>query len=506
MGVVFLVGAGPGDPELITVKGLQSIRESDVIVYDRLTSPLLLKHANASAELINAGKRPGFQAMTQEEINATLIDRAQKGLTVCRLKGGDPLIFGRGGEEALALTKVGIGWELVPGVTSALAGPAFIGVPPTHRGIASSCTIITGNDSATLDWAALTNMPGTLLFMMAFANLQDIADKLMQYGKPPTVPAAVVQWATTPQQRSVATTLDNVVIATRNKNLSAPAVFIVGESARFAETLGWFEKRPLHGKTVVITRARTQQSKLALMLAKHGAQPIELPTIKIAPPEDSAGLDNAIANIGHYDWITFVSPNAVVHFTKQMHAAGIDARALANTQIAAVGPATVATVAKELGIKADLCPTTFTAAEVAATFVDKRIRPKRVLHPRSAIGQNTLPNALRELGAQVDVVTAYQNQFEPDSEHLAHTIYSGESTPDYTLFTSSSGVYNLCKLLGEEAAIKINKTVVICMGPQTSQASAEMGIITRACPLQQTLQGLVAEVLRDAHASAPTIE
>ncbi|MEO6196698.1 MAG: uroporphyrinogen-III C-methyltransferase, partial [Dehalococcoidia bacterium] len=370
-GKVYLVGAGPGDPGLITVAGLERIKDADVIVYDRLIGQTLLAHALADAELIYVGKIPTpTQTQDQEAINQLLVEKAREGKRVVRLKGGDPFVFGRGGEEAEALREAGIPFEIIPGVSSAVAVPAYAGIPVTHRGLATSFAVITGHEDPTkpesaIDWAGVARGADTLIFLMGIKNLPDIVQQLTAHGRSPETPVAVIQQGTTPEQHTVTGTLADIVAIVQNAGIKPPAITVVGEVVRLRDTVSWFENRPLFGKRVLITRTRRQASTLARLLAEEGAITVELPSIEIEPIKDRKAIEAGIDRLrsGDYDWAGFTSANAVDLFFEILAARGLDARAFGASRVFAIGPAT-ANLLAEHGITADLVPDEYVAEAV----------------------------------------------------------------------------------------------------------------------------------------------
>ena len=502
-GKVYLVGAGPGDPGLITVRGLDALRAADVVMFDRLAGPQLLDEARDDAELIDASKARGDHRMTQDEINRELVRLGKQGKTVCRLKGGDPFVFGRGGEEALALADAGIEWEVVPGVTSPIAAPAYAGIPVTQRGMAASFTIVTGSEDpdkpdSLIDWKALANVGGTLAFVMGWKSMDSIVSGLTDNGLEPSTPAALVQWGTTQRQRTVTASLSGIVSAGREAGISSPVVLVVGEVTTLRERLRWYDRRPLSGKTVLVTRARSQASRLAAKLEEHGAVTVQFPAIEIVPVDDPAELDDALAGIEQYDWLAFTSANAVRALTGRMDATGLDTRALGHVRVAAVGPATAAALAK-IGIRPDIMPERFDAMELVAKFEALEISPRRVLFPRSSIGKETLPDGLRALGVRVDEVVAYVSRTPNGSGAAAVKAY--EAGVDVTTFTSSSSVKNLMELLGGDPAL-INGSTVACIGPVTAETARGLGIEVDLMAEEQTIDGLVRTLVEAARAGA----
>lgn len=492
-GMVFLIGAGPGDPGLLTLRGAEALSDADVVVYDYLANPALLAHARPDAERIYVGKKAGCHTLSQDEINALLVERAQMGQRVARLKGGDPFVFGRGGEEALALVRAGLPFEVVPGVTSAVAAPAYAGIPVTHRGLSSSFAVVTGHENpsketSALDWERLATGVDTLVLLMGVGNLPRIVDRLLAHGRPPETPVAVVRWGTRPEQQTVTGTLTDIVDRVRSSGLKPPAVTVIGKVAALRETLHWFEDRPLFGQHILVTRTRTQASGLAAQLRAMGAEAVELASIRIAPPEDWAPLDEAIASVAAYNWIVFTSVNGVRRFWERLTEAGLDARALNGVQVAAIGPAT----ARELqaqGIRADLVPQSYVAEAVADAMGD--VARQRVLLPGADIARPTLANLLRTGGAQVSTVTAYRTQrAEVDGQELGSLL----ARVTVATFTSSSTVRNLAAMAEEAGlglATALEGTTIACIGPITAQTAQELSLPVHVMAKAYTVEGLI---------------
>lgn len=491
--MVFLIGAGPGDPGLLTLRGAEALSDADVVVYDYLANPALLAHARPDAERIYVGKKAGCHTLSQDEINALLVERAQMGQRVARLKGGDPFVFGRGGEEALALVRAGLPFEVVPGVTSAVAAPAYAGIPVTHRGLSSSFAVVTGHENpsketSALDWERLATGVDTLVLLMGVGNLPRIVDRLLAHGRPPETPVAVVRWGTRPEQQTVTGTLTDIVDRVRSSGLKPPAVTVIGKVAALRETLHWFEDRPLFGQHILVTRTRTQASGLAAQLRAMGAEAVELASIRIAPPEDWAPLDEAIASVAAYNWIVFTSVNGVRRFWERLTEAGLDARALNGVQVAAIGPAT----ARELqaqGIRADLVPQSYVAEAVADAMGD--VARQRVLLPGADIARPTLANLLRTGGAQVSTVTAYRTQrAEVDGQELGSLL----ARVTVATFTSSSTVRNLAAMAEEAGlglATALEGTTIACIGPITAQTAQELSLPVHVMAKAYTVEGLI---------------
>jgi uroporphyrinogen III methyltransferase/synthase len=496
VGKVLLVGAGPGDPGLITVKGLESLRTADAVVFDRLASPNLVAQARPDAELYDAGKGRDDHRMTQTEINELLVELGLRGLIVCRLKGGDPFVFGRGGEEALELSAAGVPWEVVPGISSTIAAPAYAGIPVTQRGMSTSLTIVTGSEDpnkpdSTINWDALAGLSGTLVFVMGWKGMNDIVAALTSRGVPTDRPAALVQWGTTPKQRVVTGPIGEIVARGIEAGIGAPVSLVIGEVAGLRDAMAWFDTRPLFGKRVLVTRARSQASKLVKQLEDLGAEVLEYPTIEIVPVRDPEPLDEALRNVAKYDWMMFTSSNAVRGIAARMKSLGIDSRALAHLKFGVNGPSTARALV-EIGINADAIPDQYLASAMVELLKTEGITPKNVLFPRSEIGRETLASGLRELGSNVDEVVAYSTESPNDTGDLARAAY--EEGVDFTTFTSSSTVRNLVDLLGGSPdLINTSKTVII--GPITADTAKELNVNNNIEADQQSIPGIVKAIL-----------
>ena len=484
---VYLVGAGPGDPGLLTVRGAELLRRAEVVVYDRLASPTLLALAPPGAELITAGKAPGQVDLTQEQINAVLVEKGATGRTVVRLKGGDPFVFGRGGEEAEALIDAGVEFEVVPGVTSAIAAPAYAGIPVTHRGLSTHVTIVTGHEdpakaTTDTDWAALARAGGTLVVLMGAGHLPEIAPRLIDGGLPASTPVAAVRNGTRSNQHTVRTTLGEAADA----GIQAPSAIVIGDVA--ALDLSWFESRPLFGKSVVVTRAREQASELRARLEELGAEVLELPSIAIEP------VDVTVPDLAGYEWLVFTSPNGVrAFFERGLQASGRDTRALAGLRVAAIGPGTARELATH-GITVDLVPERFVADSLLEAFpaplaAGAGPRP-RVLLARAEQARDLLPEGLGVRGYAVDVLTVYRTVSATPDAKAVERVRAGEV--DALTFTSSSTVTNLLDLLG---AIPDPQPLVVSIGPVTSATAVERGLRIDAEAEQHTIDGLITALL-----------
>jgi len=474
---VYLVGAGPGDPGLITVRGAEVLARADVVVYDRLSVASLLDLAPAGAERISVGKAPGRASLPQADINALLVERGKAGEEVVRLKGGDPFVFARGGEEAAALLAAGVAFEVVPGITSAVAVPAYAGLPVTYRGLASSFTIVTGQEGEAgvpVDWEAVARVGGTVAVLMGVAKRAEIARRLMAGGLPPETPVAAVTWGTRPEQRTVRTTLGRLA----DTPIDSPAVLLVGAVATL--DLPWYESRPLFGRRIVVTRAREQASGLVERLQDLGAATVELPVIEIAEPADGgAGLREAARRLGDYDWVAFTSANAVTRFFSALGDVGADTRALGGRRVAAIGPGTAEALAGA-GVRADVVPERFVAESLLEAFPPG---PGRVLLPRAAVARDALPAGLAGRGFAVDVVEAYRTVVgRPAPESL-----TAAGGADAVTFTSSSTVTNYLAVAGDVPV----PPVVACIGPITADTARAAGLTVDVVAAEHTIDGLV---------------
>ena len=503
-GMVYLVGAGPGDPDLITVKGVQCLQRADVVVYDRLSSTRLLDYAPASAQRVFMGKEPDTPGEFQKAINDALVLAARAGKVVVRLKGGDPFVFGRGGEEALALHAAGIPFEIVPGVTSATAVPAYAGIPVTHRGLASAFTVVSGSEDPskpepTLDWRALAATPGTLVVLMGWRSLPRIVQALLENGRPPETLVAATQWGTLSQQRTVSGTLATIVELGREAGLTSPVVTVIGPVAGLRESMRWFDTRPLFGKRVLVTRSRTQASSLVQQLTERGAEAVELPTIEVLPLDSYGAFDEALAGIQRYQWLVLASVNAVQAVFDRLRHAGGDARALGPVRVAAIGPATAEALLKN-GVAADFVPDTYTSEAIAEGFRSFPMYGARVLLPRPDIGQESLPEGLRALGAQVDQVTAYRTVTPADAKKHTQELLASQGI-DVATFTSSSTVRNLMALLKGDIE-PLRGALIATIGPSTSHAARELGLRVDLEAQVHTVSGLV-QAIADHYEAAP---
>ena len=494
-GIVYLVGAGPGDPGLLTLRGGELLVTCDAIVYDALANPALLALARVhdrEVEMHDVGKRGGAsESAKQEDINALLVRLAQEGKRVVRLKGGDPLVFGRGSEEAQALAAAGIRFEIVPGVTAGIAAPAYAGIPVTHRGISTSVTFVTGHedpqkDATTVDWSALARSGGTIVLYMAVKSLPRIAKALVSGGMSEQTPAAAIQWGTHPHQRTVTATVSTLAEAIQREGLAAPVITVIGDVVALRDEIGWFDSRPLFGKRVVVTRARSQASSLSEQLSAAGAQVVEMPATRIERA-DAAPLRKAIERLSDYGWLIFTSQNAVRIFWEELRDLGRDARALAGVKLAAVGPATAGALL-DYGLAVDVSPDRFVAEALLDALRDRRdVRGARVLYASAEGARETLSEGLEELGAVVDQIVLYRSVPDGEgAESLRAQLEAGEV--DLVTFTSASSVNGFVDAVGEDAA---RRAPAATIGPITSDAARARGLDVRVEASRSTIDGLV---------------
>ncbi len=488
---VYVVGAGPGDPGLMTERAMELIAKADVIVYDRLIPPQSLAGARPDAELIYAGKQGGGESTAQNEIERLLVEHGSAGREVVRLKGGDPFVFGRGGEEARVLLEAGIAFEVVPGVTAGVAAPAYAGIPVTYRDAASAVAFVTGHEDpakpqSAIDWRALANFPGTLVVYMGVRRLQTIARGLQQAGRRPDQPAAVIERGTLPDQRVVTGTLRTIADEAASAGVKAPAIAVFGEVAKLRDELRWFEDRPLAGITVAVTRARAQASALAARLRALGAAVLEAPAIRIVP------RDGPVPELERYDLVCMTSPNGVRLLFERLAAAGRDARALAGARVAAIGPGTARALA-EHGINADIVPERFIAEGLVEAL--REVPVSRALVARAAEARDVLPDALRRSGAEVDVLVLYETVAEP----LSETELEALAAADYVTFTSSSTV----KFFTQRAGRRLRPDArLVSIGPATSATLAEHGLEPHVEATSHDIDGLIEALVNDALSAA----
>jgi uroporphyrinogen III methyltransferase/synthase len=500
-GTVYLVGAGPGDPGLLTLRAAELLGRADVVVYDALVNKDFLRLAPKSAEIIYGGKRSKDHAIPQDELNALLVAKAREGKTVVRLKGGDPYIFGRGGEEAAELAAAKIPFEVVPGISSIVAAPNYAGIPITHRDHCSSFTVITGHedpgkDEPILDWAQVAKIPGTKVILMGVSRIREIASQLVANGLPATTPIAMVRWGTTGRQQSIEGTLATIADVVEKSKFTAPAVTIIGDVVTLRKKLNWFEQRPLFGKRIVVTRTREQASQLLHQLTELGADVLEIPTIKIVPTDRHSDLADALLELNSYDWLVFTSPNGVTMFFDAFFKAFEDLRDIGGVRIAAVGPATAAKL-KELHLKVDLMPEEYVTAKIAKAFTKfESIENLKVLLLRAEVANPDLPKELETLGAIVDDIACYRTVPETAdiNEAAARLLESGA---DWITFTSSSTVDNFHARFDLPALLKKFPGIKLAsIGPETTKSLAALGLRPAVEAKPHTIDGLVKVIAK----------
>jgi uroporphyrinogen III methyltransferase/synthase len=495
-GKVWLVGAGPGDPGLLTLKGARAIAHCDVLVYDNLVSRAVLALAPETAERIYVGKKSREHTRTQAEITALIVELGRAGKRVVRLKGGDVFVFARGGEEAQALRDAGVPYEIVPGISSALAGPAYAGIPVTHRDHNTTFSISTGHEDplkgyTSLDYAKLANPRSTTIFLMAMGNLAGITGELRNHGLPGDTPVAIVREATTPQQETLVATLDTIVAEAERTRFAAPAVVVIGSVVNEREAIRWFDQHPLFGKRVLITRPIAQADDFASQLWEVGAEPIVAPTIAIGPPDDPAAAERAVARVREYAWIVFTSRNGADAFFALLDASGRDARAFGDARVAAIGPATAAALDAR-GIRVDFVPAQHVNEDVAAGIVERTAPGDRILIFRAQEAREVLPDTLRAAGRDVDVVAAYATRTVIDA-----SIAAGVRAADIVTFTSASAVKGLLANVPDAADVLAAKTVA-AIGPITARVARDHGITVDLVADDFSIEGLLAALAAGA--------
>lgn len=500
-GKVYLIGAGPGDYRLLTLKACDCLKQADTVVYDRLADARILQYAPQDAEYIYVGKASSQHTMTQDKICQLLVDLAKEGKTVVRLKGGDPFVFGRGGEEALLLQENDLPFEIVPGVTSAISVPAYAGIPVTHRGIAASFAVVTGHEDPTKDnsdinWQQLATATDTVVFLMGVANLPKITAKLMENGRSGDTPVAIIRWGTKAQQQVWASTVAEVAEMAKREQIKPPCIFLVGNVVKLREKLAWFDNpqlKPLFGKRILVTRSRAQASRLTAGLEDLGADCLEAPAIRIQPPADNyAALDKAIGSLADFDWIIYTSANGVEHFFSRLSEAGLDSRSLCDKKICAIGSATAQALEKH-GIKADIVPKEYRAEGILSAMYGKLKEGDKVLLPRAAEARSILPEELKRQGADVVVATAYETVAgEADGMALSEELANGSI--DAVTFTSSSTVKNLLKLLGDNAPELLKNVKIAAIGPITAETCKQNGLQVTVQAQEYTIDGLIQAV------------
>ena len=500
-GIVYLVGAGPGDAGLLTLRGAELLARADVVVYDALVNPDLLRLAPREAEVIFGGNRAREHALTQEQLNELLVAKAREGKCVVRLKGGDPDVFGRGAEEAEELEGAGIAFEVVPGISSVVAGPNYAGIPITHREHNSIVTVFTGHEDPTksessLDYRKIAELPGTKIIVMGSERIKQIAESLMSHGMAGDTPVGMVRWGTTGRQQSIEGTLATIGDVAAKHEFAAPAVTVIGDVVKLRSKLNWFEHRPLFGQRIVVTRTREQASQLSRQLLELGAEVLEIPTIKIAPPDNKQDLMDALLGLGEYDWLVFTSPNGVDAFFDYFFKAFEDLRDIGGVRIAAVGPATAAKL-RAVHLKVDLMPDEYVTRKIIAAFREyESVENLRILLLRAQVANADLPKALEEAGAIVDDIAIYKTV--PETEDRNGTAARlAEAGADWITFTSSSTVQNFHARFNLPALLKqFPKIRLASIGPETSKALIELGLKPTVQAKEHTIDGLVKALQR----------
>ncbi|MGH9405283.1 MAG: uroporphyrinogen-III C-methyltransferase [Terriglobia bacterium] len=487
-GKVYLIGAGPGDPGLLTLKGKTLIERADCVVYDFLVSETLLSYSPPGCERVFAGKRAGRHAMTQDTINALLIARAREGRIVVRLKGGDPFVFGRGGEEAEALAGAGVPFEVVPGVSAGNAVPAYAGIPLTHRGVSSNVAFLTGHDDISgADAASRSRSSGTLVFFMGARKIEEIAESLVREGRDPSTPAAVIRWGTTPDQEVITGPLGE--IGRKAVDVYPPALAVIGEVVKLRERLAWFESLPLFGKRIVVTRPAAQAGTMRDLLLESGAQPVGIPSIELREPGSWVALDAAIRTLDSFDFLLVTSANGVRHFFARLHACGYDSRRVSDLEIGAIGPATAAELARH-GIRADFVPREYRGEGLLESLAGREVSGKSFLIPRARVARDLVPQELRKRGARVEVVEAYfaaAPNYRPDELEALLT-----PPPHVITFTSSSTATNFFALpFPEVVRSALQRALIASIGPATSSTLEALGRKVEIEAEESTVCGLV---------------
>ncbi|RJQ52699.1 MAG: uroporphyrinogen-III C-methyltransferase [Nitrospiraceae bacterium] len=510
-GKVYIVGAGPGDINLLTIKGLKCLQKAEVVIYDFHLNAQVLNYISGDAEFIYAGKRGGHHTMTQDEINRTLVEKAKEGKVICRLKGGDPFVFGRGGEEAEELAKEGIEFEVVPGVSSAIAAPAYAGIPLTHRLYSSSLAVVPGYEDAekkesSIDWTKLATGAGTIVFLMTVKNISSVCRRLIENGRSAETPVAVVRWGTRADQTTVVGNLGNISALIRESDIKPPAVMVVGEVVRLREVLKWYEKKPLFGQRILITREHSAGFE---QLEDMGAEIIEFHTIKIVPPEDWTELDNAIDKITSYDWLVLTSVNGVKYFFQRLREKDRDIRDLKGIKVCAVGSKTAGAI-NNYGIKVDLVPEEFNAEGLIDAFSkeqrtqnkEQRLKGLRMLLPRAESAREIFPQKVRELGGEIDVVTAYR-AVKPEMHGKRVKRFLKEGKVTIATFTSAATFNNFMEIAGEDADILLKDVAIAVIGPVTAKAVEKAGLKVSIMPAAATIEALVREIIQRVTAKRP---
>jgi uroporphyrinogen III methyltransferase/synthase len=501
-GKVYLIGAGPGDIGLLTIKGVKCLQKAEVVMYDFHLNAQILNYINHDAEFIYAGKRGGHHAMTQEEINQAIVDKAKEGKIVCRLKGGDPFVFGRGGEEAEVLVNQGIEFEVIPGVSSSIAAPAYAGIPLTHRKYSSSFAVITGNEDITkpdssIDWSKFANGFDTLVFLMGVKNIGAITSKLIEHGKSPDTPTAVVRWGTRPDQKTVVSDLKDIAEIIKKEKIQPPAVMVIGDVVKLRDTLKWYEKKPLFGHRILITREYTKDYE---PLEDLGAEIFEFPTIEIAPPESYKELDESIDKVETYNWIIFTSANGFQYFMQRLIDKNKDIRDLKGIKICAIGTKTADSI-KNYGIKVDLIPEEFNAEGLIKSvqgFKGSRVQGLegiKFLLPRADVAREIFPQKVRELGGEIDTPTAYR-AIKPEKHGKRLKKFLKEGRISVATFTSAATFNNFVDIMGEDAIDTLRDVTIAVIGPVTANAIEKAGLKVSIMPKEATIKAMVDEIIK----------
>jgi uroporphyrinogen III methyltransferase/synthase len=502
-GKVYIVGAGPGDIGLFTVKGLKCLQKADVVVYDFHLNAQVLNYINHDAEFIYAGKRGGQHDMTQDRINQTLVEKAKEGKTVCRLKGGDPFVFGRGGEEAEVLASEGIEFEVVPGISSSVAAAAYAGIPLTHRSYSSSFAVVPGYEDVTkkessIDWARLATGVGTIVFLMTVKNISMVCQRLIENGRAPDTPVAVVRWGTRADQTTLVGSLNTIADLVKENEIRPPAVMVVGDVVKLRDRLKWYENKPLFGQRVLVTREHTVGFE---PLEELGAEILEFHTIEIVPPDDWTELDRAVDKIDTYNWLILTSVNGVKFFFQRLIDRDRDIRDLRGIKICAIGSKTAETIRK-YGIKVDLIPQKFSAEGLVEAFLSEYKTGKeehgldgvKILLPRASIGREVFPRKVRELGGEIDVFAAYK-MIKPEvhGKRLKRFLKGGKIS--IATFTSAATFNNYMEIMGEDALTLLHDVVIAVIGPVTAKAVEKAGLKVHIMPQEATVDAMVKEII-----------
>lgn len=493
-GTVYLIGAGPGDPKLITLRAVECIKAADVLIYDYLANKKFLEYGKPGVEIIYVGKKGGEHTLPQDKINDLIVEKAKSGKSVARLKGGDPYIFGRGGEEAEQLVEAGVPFEVVPGVTAAAAATAYAGIPLTHRDFTTDVALITGHEDPTkaessIKWDKIATGIGTLVFYMGVSNLPNIVANLVRYGRDSKTPVALIRWGSTTEQETITGTLEDIVEKVEKAGMKAPAITVVGGVVSLREKLRWFDTRPLFGKKIIVTRARAQSSDFTELLEANGASVVEFPTIDIVPPDDWTELDKAIGRLSDYQWVIFTSVNGVKYFLQRLKALNRDIRDLKGIKLCTIGPRTAEEV-ERLGIKVDFVPAEYKAEGIIEGLGREQLKGQKILIPRAEVAREVLPTELKRLGALVDVVDTYKTVRPVGDVEKVRQMLSDKKI-DAVTFTSSSTVENFVAMFpGEDVKSLLDGALVASIGPITSETAQKLGLKIDIMPKDYTIPAL----------------